>query len=694
MKSSAKAVEPLGRAQWRDILKRFAFTPFSYPRWAMQILNYSLSGKLHFRMLRILILGVSMLSTAVPIRNANAAGKPTLWTPELMLSLKRVGSVQVSPSGKRVAFTVRVAVTEHDKSEYLTHIYLSDSANAPGRQLTQGEKSCDDPQWSPDGEWIAFVSARTGKKNLWLIRATGGEASQISDSKTDISSFKWSPDGKSIAFTAADAPTDDDDAHIKSKNDARVVDENFKRNRLFLIPVSIAAANPSPARQLTSGEQQHVSSENRPGRPAFDWSPDGKTIAISHTRTPAQDDWTSSDISLVDVETGAVRILVKSAAVENSPLFSPDGQSIAYLLSDTPPTWGGTRTVQVIAATGGTSRALAETKDGFGRYSELVGWSKDQKQIYFTEIQGTSMRMMGLPVDGSPAVVLGGADGISLGGVFLNSSRTHFGFGWEQSDEPSEAYACSVTELGDPQRVSGLHDDFPDIALSTTEVIRWKSSDGMEIEGLLTYPAGYNKSQKYPLLLIIHGGPMGAFTQTFDGTAGSYPVAAFASKGFAILRANVRGSSGYGKKFRYANYNDWGGGDFQDLMTGVDHVINLGVADKDRLGVMGWSYGGYLTSWTITQTKRFKAASVGAGVTNLMSFTGTADIPGFLPDYFAGEFWDKLDTYRKHSPMFQIKGVTTPTLIQHGEKDERVPLSQGQELYNALKRPDSTELQV
>ena len=179
---------------------------------------------------------------------------------------------------------------------------------------------------------------------------------------------------------------------------------------------------------------------------------------------------------------------------------------------------------------------------------------------------------------------------------------------------------------------------------------------------------------------------MGVFTQTFDGTATQYPVAAFASQGYAVLRPNPRGSSGYGRKFRYANYGDWGGGDFRDLMSGVDHVIANGVADPDRLGVMGWSYGGYMTSWTITQTKRFKAASVGAGVTNLMSFTGTADIPSFLPDYFGGEFWNKLDAYRPRSAMFQVKGVTTPTLIQHGERDERVPLSQGQELYNALKR--------
>jgi dipeptidyl aminopeptidase/acylaminoacyl peptidase len=189
-----------------------------------------------------------------------------------------------------------------------------------------------------------------------------------------------------------------------------------------------------------------------------------------------------------------------------------------------------------------------------------------------------------------------------------------------------------------------------------------------------------------PLLVIVHGGPTGVFTQSFVGMPSPYPIPIFAARGYAVLRCNVRGSSGYGRKFRYANHQDWGGGDYRDIMSGVDHVVSMGVADPDRLGIMGWSYGGYMTSWVITQTRRFKAASVGAGVTNLMSFTGTADIPGFIPDYFGGEYWDAFDRWRARSAMFNIKGAATPTLIQHGEQDLRVPVSQGYELYNALVR--------
>ncbi len=207
--------------------------------------------------------------------------------------------------------------------------------------------------------------------------------------------------------------------------------------------------------------------------------------------------------------------------------------------------------------------------------------------------------------------------------------------------------------------------------------MKWKSKDGKEIEGLLTYPINYQAGTKVPLILNIHGGPTGVFQQTFIGGRGSYPLATFASRGYAILRPNPRDSSGYGKDFRYANQKDWGGADYQDLMSGVDKVIEMGVADPNRLGVMGWSYGGFMTSWIVTQTKRFKAASAGAPVTNLMSFNGTADIPAFVPDYFGGQAWENVEIYQKHSPMFNVKGVTTPTLIQHGEADIRVPISQG-----------------
>ena len=217
-------------------------------------------------------------------------------------------------------------------------------------------------------------------------------------------------------------------------------------------------------------------------------------------------------------------------------------------------------------------------------------------------------------------------------------------------------------------------------------MIRWKSKDGQEVEGLLTLPVGYETGKKYPLILNIHGGPAGAFAETFIGRFSVYPIAAFAARGYAVLRPNPRGSSGYGKQFRYANVADWGGKDFEDDMSGVDQVIAMGIADPDHLAVLGWSYGGFMTSWVVTHTDRFKAAVVGAGVTDLWSFTGTSDIPGFLPDYFDGDPWDQFRNFADHSPITFVKNVKTPTLILHGEADIRVPTSQGYEFYHALKK--------
>ncbi len=612
---------------------------------------------------------------------AASGEEPRQWTPMLMVQGKRIGTVQVSPDGQRVAFAVRQTVVEGGKSEYLWHIYLAKADGSQAFQLTQGTRSCDNPQWSPDGSRIAFLSSRSGQKNIWIIPVDGGEARQLSDDRGGVSSFKWSPDGRWLAYTALEPSTKAEDKASKEKNDAKVVDENIKMVRLHVMAADLDG--PRKSRLLTPGAYS-VGSEGRAGRAVFDWAPDSKTLVFSHTRTPWPEDWTSADLSLVDLASAQVKPLVGTKAAEHSPLFSPDGRTIAYVASDDPPTWAGTGRIQVIPAAGGSPRPLADTFDSFGRYSDLVGWSADSTRLYFTEVQGTVSKLAAMPLQGPP-VAIPIPPGMISGSMFLNASRTRIGFSWETCAQPPEAYVSPVDNFA-PVAVSRVNQDLSRLPLGRTEVIRWPSSDGLEIEGLLTYPVGYSQGKKYPLLLVIHGGPMGVFTQSFLGAPGPYPLAAFAARGYVILRANVRGSSGYGKKFRYANYGDWGGLDYRDLMTGVDHLIARGLADPDRLGVMGWSYGGFMTSWVITQTRRFQAASVGAGVTNLMSFTGTADIPSFLPDYFGGEFWDKLEAYRTHSAMFHVKGVCTPTLIQHGERDERVPLSQGQELYNALKR--------
>jgi dipeptidyl aminopeptidase/acylaminoacyl peptidase len=469
-----------------------------------------------------------------------------------------------------------------------------------------------------------------------------------------------------------DPKSEDEEKGDKERRDARVVDEKSKMSRLYVVPAEADAAGKRTARKLTAGAL-HVTG-------GFDWSPDSRTIAFTHQPTPGADDWTRSDVSVVDVAREAVRPLATSPAAESQPSYSPDGHWIALAVSDAPPTWSGRTRVHVVAAEGGAPRPLALTAN---EEPEIVGWLADGRRILILEARGTTRRLSALGVDGSAPVDLTPADTM-VEGASLNASRTKLGFMSQTTETPSEALVSDV-EPFEPRRLAKVQ-DLGDVPIGRTEVVSWKAPDGKTIEGLLTYPVRYTPASRVPLLVVIHGGPTGVFVRSFTGNPSPYPVAVFASRGYAVLRCNVRGSGGYGAEFRRSNFRDWGGGDYRDILSGVDALVARGVADPDRMGVMGWSYGGYMTSWVITQTKRFKAASVGAGVTNLMSFTGTTDIPSFIPDYFGGEHWDAFDTWRKRSALFNIKGVTTPTLIQHGEADVRVPISQGYELYNALKR--------
>ena len=630
---------------------------------------------------RVLAAAAAVLLVASPLLAAAA-----VWTPDLAFQVKRVSQVSVSPDGKRVAYVVATAQMEGEKSEWLSQIHVANADGSGALQLTRGDKSASAPAWSPDGQWIAFVSARGGKPQMWRIPLGGGEAEQLTDEKSAPASLRYAPDGKHIAFLMAEAKTDEEEKADKEKRDFRVVGEGEKRTRLYVVPLEKDAAGKRAVRALSPAGANIGDGD---GSGDYDWSPDSRQIAFAHQPSPLADDWTRQDVSVADVSTGAVRALAATAAAESSPLFTPDGSQVAFVASDVPPTWATAARVYVVPAGGGTPKALAET---FDRQPNLAGMSRDGARLYFTETRGTVNRLAALPLDGGPAVDLGRADRM-VDGASLNLSRTHVGFVSQAPDRAPEAFVAALDRPDDAVQVSHAQ-ELPEADLGKTDVVSWKSTDGKAIEGLLTLPAGHAAGTRVPLLVVIHGGPTGVFVRSFTGGAGPYPVAIFAGRGYAVLRCNVRGSSGYGRDFRYANYRDWGGGDYRDIMAGVDALVARGIADPERMGVMGWSYGGYMTSWVITQTKRFKAASVGAGVTNLMSFTGTSDIPGFVPDYMGGEYWDVFERWRTHSAMFAVKGVTTPTLVQHGEADLRVPVSQGYEFYNALKRQGVTTKMV
>jgi dipeptidyl aminopeptidase/acylaminoacyl peptidase len=597
------------------------------------------------------------------------AQPPSGWTPELSIQVKTIGDVVPSPDGARVAWTQTQAIVEPERSEMVTQVLLANADGSHRIQLTRGEKSANMPSFSPDGRYVYFATDRTGKRNVFRIPVAGGEAEMVTDFKGNLGAYAVSPDGATVAFTGYEPPANEE-KDKKEKRDWRVVDANPANIALYVIPAEPDSSGKRAQKKLTDGKQ-HIET--------LDWSPDSRRIAFAHQPTPKADDWTRSDVSEVEIASETVKPVGATAAAESDPKYSPDGKYVAFVRTSDPVRWGTDQRIVLLNRGSGESRVLPATYD---EGLDLVGWTSDDRLAY-REAKRTRSIVYAMPVDGPPAVLYEPAAGVVGAGSHLNAKGTHLGLPLESAAAPPEAFVMRLG--GSPAQVSRANADLPLPPLGKTEAIQWKSKDGREIEGLLTYPVNYEKGKRYPLILNIHGGPTGVFSESYVGRIVTYPIATFASRGYAVLRPNPRGSTGYGKEFRFANYSDWGGKDYEDDQAGVDHVIAMGVADPDRLAIMGWSYGGYMTSWTITQTQRFKAAAVGAGVTDLWSFTGTADIPGFLPDYFGGEPWQQFENFRKHSPITFVKNVTTPTLVLHGESDDRVPPSQGYEYYHALK---------
>ena len=590
---------------------------------------------------------------------------------EDLMALKSAGAARISPDGTRVAYTI--TETDMDQDAYVTQIWLADAATGKSIQLTRGKKSSSSPAWSPDGRWLAFTSSRADDTSqLFVISPDGGEAVQLTKAETGVGGYAWSPDGRAIAFTAADPVSKESKDRKDYYGDYDVVRREYTHSHLWTIDVAEALIAPQAGRRRTSGKAFTVG--------GFDWSPDGTRIAFSAAKNPDLINGGTSDIYVLELDGDKVKKVVDQPGPDYSPLWSPDGRSILF------PSAGG-RTdyfarnigLAVVPAGGGDVRPLT---GAFDENANAVDWNADG--IYFSAMQRTASHLYRLDPGSLQIARLSVPDDAIVSGFSFSKDGRRLAF---QAATPTTLPEICVSEFPfKPRALTRMTGQVGGFILGTREVIAWKSKDGTVIEGVLIKPADFDPAKRYALLCVIHGGPTGVDRPALlSGDSRYYPSDIWAARGALVLKVNYRGSAGYGAKFRILNYRNLGVGDAWDVLSGVEHLVKKGWVDPARVGCMGWSQGGYISAFLTASSSSFKAISVGAGISNWATYYYNTDITPFTINYLGDDPVDDPSIYAKTSPMHYIKKATTPTLIQHGEFDRRVPIPNAYELRQGLE---------
>ena len=580
------------------------------------------------------------------------------------ISLDAASGPRISPDGTMIAYTV--TSTDWESNRFDREIWLA----APGREAFQLTRTKDGNssghRWAPDGSRLGFVADRGEDGQIYLIRPEGGEAEQLTSHKGGINSFRFSPDGSQIAFAATDPAPNDFEEREETYGDYAVEDTDFRMAHLWVTDTR-AGAEP---RRLTEGGGFHVGS--------YAWSPDGSAIAFDHTPNPQVDSFRQADISVVEVATGTVRALVADSGRQRGPLWSPDGGRILFSTSAEASPYYGNSELAVIPVAGGNSRILTA---GFDENPSALAWNEDG--VFFVASQRTARQLFVMdPESGAVTLALDTPEMIATADIARDGSA--FAIQGEDRTSVAEIFRWQ-RGAGTPEPVSDMTSQVADWGdLGTRELLTWESEDGAEIEGVVMKPPGYDPNRIYPLMVIIHGGPTGTSRPQLVGGY-VYPALEWLKKGAVVMMPNYRGSAGYGEEFRALNVRNLGVGDAWDVLSGVEALVEQGVADPDRIAAMGWSQGGYISAFLTTSSDRFRAISVGAGISNWMTYYVNTDIHGFTREYLKATPWDDPEIYAKTSPMTYINQASTPTLIQHGEFDARVPTPNAYELYQGLQ---------
>lgn len=590
-------------------------------------------------------------------------------TAEHVAGIKRVVQVAVSPNGKTIAYAISTPRELDDPGRSTMQIFVVDRSSGTARPFTAPGASASSPAFSPDGKHLAFAATRKSqddRRQVYVLSLEGGEAMKVTDAPKGVRSFRWSPDGKWIAYTSAREPDAKVEADKAAGRDAVVDDVSGQFAQLSRVNVETKQSF-----AVTDGKQHVI---------GFEWSPKGDALAV-HAANTADVDSTMmfSALYTVDARGGALKPLCKTEGKLGAMDYSPDGSKIAFLgAEDISDSTAGT--LFVVPSGGGEAKPLTKGMPATGSFVEWI----DAGAIALGVTEGTAYKLYSVTADGSstkPILTEGpfcrAADLSQNGRVFACAGST--------PEFPRELFAGSLLSKK-LSRMTRSNPDLEKVKLGKQEVVKWTAQDGTQLEGVLTYPVGYQPGTRFPLAVMPHGGPEGVSVLTWN-TRSTYPAQVFANAGYFVFEPNYRGSSGRGSAFAKSDHKDLGGKEFQDVLDGIDHLVKEGLVDGAKVGMGGWSYGGYFSALAATQhSERFKATMVGAAITNWISFQGTTEIEqeNELVHWNLSP-WDELELAWSRSPMAHLAKAKTPTMVVHGLADTRVPPQQSKELYRGIR---------